>query len=75
MDDTRLSKGIVCARELQSRKRPPHKARKHFKDVVKQNLKDLKVAHNDWETLAENQSAWRNMEKQQLDTVPYHRQH
>lgn len=41
-----------------------YKPRKRFKDVIKDNLKTLKVDVNNWETLAENQPKWRKLIRQ-----------
>ena len=44
--------------ELTRKKRPQHKPRKRFKDVLKSNLKELEIDVDDWETLTKNRVSY-----------------
>ena len=60
MEDSRLPKQLFYG-ELQHGKRPRHKPKKRFKDVVKVNLKTLGINVEDWERMATNRSVWRRL--------------
>ena len=60
MEDCRLPKRLFCG-ELKRGKRPQHKPRKRFKDVIKDNLKVLNVDPDNWEELAKNRNEWRRL--------------
>ena len=60
MDDVRLPKQIFYG-ELKSGARPPHKPKKRYKDVIKNNLKALEIDEKNWETLSQSRSAWRKV--------------
>ena len=47
--------------ELQAGKRPRHKPRKCYKDIVKNNLKILGINVEDWEKSATNRLTWRRL--------------
>ena len=63
MEDFRLPKQMFYG-ELTTGKRPQHKPRKRFKDVIKDNLKALELDVDDWESSAENRAAWRKSIKE-----------
>ena len=56
----RLPKQLLYG-ELTGRKRPNHKPRKRFKDVIKCNLKSLDITVKNWEQEAENRPNWRRL--------------
>ena len=60
MEDSRLPKQLFYG-ELQLGKRPRHKPRKRYKDVVKNNLKILGINVEDWEKSATNRPTWRRL--------------
>ena len=60
MEDYRLPKRLFYG-ELKRGKRPQHKPRKRFKDVIKDNLKVLNVDPDNWEELAKNRNEWRRL--------------
>ena len=59
MDDTRLPKRLFYG-ELKLGKRPQHRPKKRFKDVIKSNLKLMGLDPVSWETIADDRNAWRN---------------
>ena len=66
MEDDRLPKQLFYG-EVIIGKRPQHKPKKRFKDVVKNNLKALGIDVNNWETLAANRAHWRQAVKAGCD--------
>uniref|UniRef100_A0A0L8I2D3 C2H2-type domain-containing protein n=1 Tax=Octopus bimaculoides TaxID=37653 RepID=A0A0L8I2D3_OCTBM len=58
MEEGRLLKQTFYGK-LTRRKKPQHKPRKRFKDVIKGNLKILEINLDIWETLAESCTLWR----------------
>ena len=60
MQDCRLPKQLFYG-ELQLGKRPRHKPKKRYKDVVKHNLKVLGINVEDWEKSATNRPTWRRL--------------
>ena len=50
MGDGRLTKQLFYGEPTKG-KRPQHKPRKRFKDVLKSNLKELEIDLDDWEAL------------------------
>ena len=58
MGDGRIPKQLFYG-ELTKGKRPQHKPRKRFKDVLKSNLKELEIDVDDWEALTKNCASWR----------------
>ena len=59
MEDDRLPKQLFYG-ELRG-KRPRHKPKDRFKDVVKNNLKAVSIDVEDWEKMTENRSVWRKV--------------
>ena len=57
MGDGRLPKELFYG-ELTRGKRPQHKPRKRFKDVLKSNLKELEIDVDSWEALTKNRESW-----------------
>ena len=55
MGDDRLPKQLFYG-ELLKGKRPQHKPKKQFKNIIKSNLKSLKIDVNTWEALAGNRA-------------------
>ena len=66
MEDSRLPKQLFYG-ELSTGKRPRHKPRKRFKDVIKDNLKALQIDVDNWEGLTENRASWRKSVRQGCD--------
>ena len=60
MGNGRFSKQLFCCK-LTRGKRPQHKPTKRFKDVLKSNLKELKIDVDDWEALTKNRASWRKL--------------
>ena len=60
MDDSRLPKQLFYG-ELSSGKRSQHKPKKRFKDNVKDNLKLMGIAEDNWEVLAADRDKWRKL--------------
>ena len=60
MKDERLPKQLFYG-ELSIGKRPQHKPRKRFKDVLKSNLKALEIDVDNWEVLTESRPTWRKL--------------
>ena len=58
MGDGRLPEQLFYG-QLTRGKRPQHKPRKRFKDVMKSNLKKLEIDVDDWEALTKNRVSWR----------------
>ena len=58
MDDSRLPKRLFFG-ELKHGKRPSHKPKKRFKDVIKSNLKVMGLDSNDWQLSANDRLYWR----------------
>ena len=58
MEDTRLPKRLFFG-ELKNGKRPSHKPKKRFKDVIKSNLKAMGLNVNDWQSSAIDRLEWR----------------
>ena len=56
MEEIRLPKQLFYG-VLQHDKCPRHKPKKHFKDVIKKNLKVFCVYVEHWEQMTKNQSA------------------
>ena len=57
MGDGRLPKELFYS-ELTRGKRPLHKPRKRFKDVLKSNLKELEIDVDSGEALTKNRESW-----------------
>ena len=60
MGDGSLPKQLFYG-ELTRGKRPQYKPRKRFKDVLKSNLKELKIDVDDWEALTKHLASWRKL--------------
>ena len=60
MEDGRLPKQQFY-KQLQWGKRPRHKPKKRFKDVIKNNLKTLGINFEGWERTATNRTIWRRL--------------
>lgn len=60
MEDFRLPKQLFYG-ELTRGKRPQHKPRKRYKDVVKDDLRVLDIGVDEWEVLTESRAAWRKL--------------
>ena len=60
MQDGRLPKQMFYG-ELLRGKRPQHKPRMRFKDVIKGNLKAMKIDVNNWEVLTVDRNSWRRI--------------
>ena len=60
MKDERIPKQLFYG-ELSTGKRPQHKPRKRFKDVLKSNLKALQIDVDNWEAITENRPTWRKL--------------
>ena len=59
--DGRLPKRLFYDRELIREKKPQHKQRKQFKDILKSNLKELEFDLDNWEAFSENRAPWRKL--------------
>ncbi|XP_066930186.1 uncharacterized protein [Clytia hemisphaerica] len=58
MKDKRLPKRLFFG-EMKNGKRPSHKPKKRFKDVIKSNLKFMGLNVNNWQSTANNRLEWR----------------
>ena len=68
MGDRTLQKQLFYG-EVTRGKRPQHKPRKRFKDVLKSNLKELEIDVDDWEALTEDHASLRKLIRKRCSSL------